>query len=521
MGIAMIKRALISVSDKTGLLPFAAALVAQKIEILSTGGTAQLLRTHQIPVIDIADYTAFPEMMAGRLKTLHPKIFGGILGRRTVDDAIMAAHQIPPIDLLVVNLYPFVQVTQQADCDFSKAIEHIDIGGPSLLRAAAKNHQDVLVVVDQKDYQKVTHALQTDTITLNLRQYLAQKVFAHTSIYDQAIAQYLITATESVEQKAEWSPQCEFHYTQPDALRYGENPHQKAALYHSQNPLAGTVAQAQLLQGKALSYNNLVDADTAWECVKGLTEPACVIVKHANPCGVAQAHDLLQAYQYAYRGDPTSSFGGIVAFNRELDAMTARTLLAQQFVEVVIAPAVTDEACSVFTTKPNVRLLACGEFDLSVVDALDYKRIAGGLLVQQCDDMQAPKQQTVVTKVRPTALQHSDLLFAWHVVSWVKSNAIVFAKDKATLGIGAGQMSRIDSTRIAGFKAADVNLDLTHAVMASDAFFPFKDAIDKAVELGIKAIIQPGGSKRDQEVIQAADEAGIAMIFTGQRHFRH
>ena len=515
----MIKRALISVSDKTNLIPFAKVLSAHQVEILSTGGTARLLREHEIPVIDIAEYTQFPEMMSGRLKTLHPKIFGGILGRRHVDDSVMAEHGIPPIDLLVVNLYPFITVTSQPNCDFAKAIENIDIGGPSLLRAAAKNHKDVVVVVDQHDYGRVQDAIVNNTISNHLRRELAQKVYAHTSVYDQAIASYLLKQSHPTD--TAWPPHSDFCYQQPTPLRYGENPHQTAALYVSSTPPPGTVAHAQLIQGKLLSYNNLADADTAWECVKGFNGPACVIVKHANPCGVAVANDMLKAYQKAYRTDPTSSFGGIIACNHELDGITAQSILAQQFVEVIIAPRISEDAVKVLAAKPNVRVLVCGDYDPNLIDRYDYKRISGGLLMQSCDKMQAPSTQTVVTQVQPTHEQQHDLLFAWQVVSWVKSNAIVFAKDRATLGIGAGQMSRIDSTRIAGLKAEDVELDLTGAVMASDAFFPFKDAIDKAVELGIKAIIQPGGSKRDGEVIRAADDAGIAMIFTGERHFRH
>ena len=384
-----------------------------------------------------------------------------------------------------------------------------------MLRAAAKNHQDVLVVVDQNDYERVANAISNGQIKTSLRKELAYKVFAHTSQYDQAIARYLAS-----DQSGEWPSEPLRDYQKAQTLRYGENPHQAAALYLKEKVTAGTVAHAQLIQGKALSYNNLADADTAWECVKGFEQPACVIVKHANPCGVATAQEPLRAYQLAYRTDPTSSFGGIIALNQSLDGITAQSILSQQFVEVIIAPSVEEAAQKRLTQKPNVRVLVCGS-QQPPVDKFDYKRIAGGLLVQSCDVMQMPTTQTVVTRIAPTAAQQRDLFFAWHVVSWVKSNAIVFAKDQATYGIGAGQMSRVDSTRIAGLKAQDVDLNLTGAVMASDAFFPFKDAIDKAVELGIQAIIQPGGSKRDEEVIKAADDAKIAMIFTGTRHFRH
>lgn len=524
----IIKRALISVSDKTGIIDFARYLNSRDIEILSTGGTAELLQQHKIPVVEVCEYTHFPEMMGGRVKTLHPKIHGGILGRRGQDDDVMVAHDIRPIDLVIVNLYPFEKTIAQPNCDLDLAVENIDIGGPTLLRAAAKNYAAVTVIVDSHDYQTVINEIETNhgATSPHTRFLLAQKVFAHTARYDAAIANYLTNVQTESEQNLfpqMYAPQ----FIKKQEMRYGENPHQQAALYIDadiSNQPNGTTVAAQQLQGKPLSFNNIADTDAALECVKNfLPAPACVIVKHANPCGVATASTQLEAYQQAFTTDPVSAFGGIIAFNTELTLETAEVLLAKQFVEVVIAPSVTPEAITAFAQKPNIRLLNCGPLRAATTQlSFDYKRINSGLLVQENDiAIINPAELQVVTQRTPTAQELQDLLFAWKVVKYVKSNAIVYTKNNATLGIGAGQMSRVHSAKIAAIKAAEQNLDIKGAVMASDAFFPFRDGIDTAANAGITAVIQPGGSMRDTEVIQAADEANIAMVFTGIRHFRH
>ncbi len=518
-----IRRALISVSDKTGITEFARFLHARGVEILSTGGTASLLQSEGVPVTEVADHTGFPEMMSGRIKTLHPKIHGGILGRRDQDGDTMAAHGIAPIDLVVVNLYPFEATVARPDCSLADAIENIDIGGPAMLRAAAKNHADVTVVVEPEDYALVQQEM-TDNdgaVSDALRFSLAVKTFEHTARYDGMIANYFGRLVDGDEpQTFSRTLNLQFHKVQD--MRYGENPHQQAAFYREKNPTETSVATATQLQGKALSYNNIGDTDAALECVKQFEAPACVIVKHANPCGVAVGADLLAAYDRAFATDPTSAFGGIIAFNQPLDEDTARAIIDRQFVEVIIAPAVSDGAREAVAAKKNVRLLACGAFTEADRSALDYKRVNGGLLVQQRDlGMVTRDDLKIVTRRAPTEAQLDDLLFAWKVAKFVKSNAIVYARDGQTIGVGAGQMSRVYSARIAGIKARDENLEVRGSVMASDAFFPFRDGIDAAHEAGISAVIQPGGSMRDDEVIAAADEHDMAMVFTGMRHFRH
>ncbi|SEH07646.1 bifunctional phosphoribosylaminoimidazolecarboxamide formyltransferase/IMP cyclohydrolase [Candidatus Venteria ishoeyi] len=519
--MSSISRALISVSDKTGIVEFARALQAQGIEILSTGGTARLLSENTIPVIEVSDYTGFPEMMEGRVKTLHPKVHGGILARRGVDEAVMAEHNIPPIDLIVVNLYPFEETIAKPDCDLATAIENIDIGGPTMLRAAAKNHAAVTVVVDSADYERVLDAIGSDQgVNEQTRFELALKVFEHTARYDGAIANYLGKQLASSEDG--FAPTINMQFRKLQTMRYGENPHQNAAFYTEHKPAEACVANAQLLQGKALSYNNVADTDAALECVKSFDgEPACVIVKHANPCGVALGETPLEAYDRAFKTDPTSAFGGIIAFNRPLDADTAKAIIERQFVEVIIAPGIEDAAKPVLASKPNVRVLVCAQWGVSL-PGLDFKRVNGGLLVQDRDLARVGQNDLkVVTKRVPSEAEMRDLLFAWKVAKFVKSNAIVYCKDKMTIGVGAGQMSRVYSAKIAGIKAADENLEVKGSVMASDAFFPFRDGLDAAAEAGITAVIEPGGSMRDDEVIAAADEHNIAMVFTGIRHFRH
>ena len=517
-----VQRALLSVSDKTGVLELAQELTRLGVELLSTGGTAKLLQEAGLPVKEVSEHTGFPEMMDGRIKTLHPKIHGGLLGRRGIDEAIMAEHAIAPIDLVVVNLYPFEATIARDDCTLAMAIENIDIGGPTMLRAAAKNHASVTVLIDPADYGRVLEQLEkTGAVDDATRFDLAVKTFEHTAHYDGAIANYLgrITQTGNVDFPRTFNTQ----FIKAQDMRYGENPHQKAAFYTEKQPESGTISAAIQLQGKELSYNNIGDTDAALECVKSFPEsPACVIVKHANPCGVATADDLLTAYDLAYQTDSTSAFGGIIAFNRELDAKTAQAIVDRQFVEVIIAPAISVEAKEVVSNKKNVRLLCCGEFPEQRVEDLDYKRVTGGLLVQDRDTALVTQDElNVVTKKAPTEEQMHDLLFAWRVAKFVKSNAIVYVKNQQTVGIGAGQMSRVVSSRIAGIKADDAGLPVPGAVMASDAFFPFRDGLDAAAEAGISAVIQPGGSMRDDEVIAAADEHGIAMVFTSMRHFRH
>ncbi len=519
-----VRRALISVSDKTGIVEFAQALSARGIEILSTGGTYKLLKDSNVPAVEVSDYTGFPEMMDGRVKTLHPKVHGGILGRRGTDDAVMQQHGITPIDMVVVNLYPFAQTIARPDCDLAMAIENIDIGGPTMVRSAAKNHKDVAIVVNASDYDSIIEELAAnDGLSLATRFDLAVKAFEHTAAYDGMIANYLGGVVQGDDLEPATFPRTfNTQFIKAQDMRYGENPHQRAAFYVEANPAEASIATARQLQGKELSYNNVADTDAALECVKPFQEPACVIVKHANPCGVAIGADILEAYNRAFQTDPTSAFGGIIAFNRELDAKTAQAIVDRQFVEVIIAPSVSQEASNIVAGKPNVRLLACGEWGNKRVHGFDYKRVNGGLLVQDRDlGMVNASELKVVTKRKPTEQEIRDLLFCWEVAKFVKSNAIVYAKNGQTIGIGAGQMSRVYSAKIAGIKAADEGLQVAGSVMASDAFFPFRDGIDSAAEAGISAVIQPGGSMRDQEVIDAADEAGMAMVFTGMRHFRH
>tara|TARA_R110002050_G_scaffold269917_2_gene412529 strand:+ start:68091 stop:69656 length:1566 start_codon:yes stop_codon:yes gene_type:complete len=518
-----IQRALLSVSDKTGVLELAQELTRLGVELLSTGGTAKLLQEAGLPVKEVSEHTGFPEMMDGRIKTLHPKIHGGLLGRRGTDEAIMAEHNIAPIDLVVVNLYPFEATIARDDCTLAMAVENIDIGGPTMLRAAAKNHASVTVLIDPSDYRRVLAQIENAGGVDDATRFdLAIKTFEHTAHYDGAIANYFGTLTEG-DEKVNFPRTFNSQFHKAQEMRYGENPHQKAAFYTEAKPESGTISAAVQIQGKELSYNNIADTDAALECVKSFPEaPACVIVKHANPCGVATADDLLTAYDLAYQTDTTSAFGGIIAFNRELDAATAQAIIDRQFVEVIIAPSISDEAKAVVSQKANIRLLCCGDFPVQQAQELDYKRVTGGLLVQDRDTALVTQDELkVVTKKAPTAEQMLDLLFAWRVAKFVKSNAIVYVSKQQTVGIGAGQMSRVVSSRIAGIKAEDAGLTVPGAVMASDAFFPFRDGLDAAAEAGISAVIQPGGSMRDDEVIAAADEHGIAMVFTGMRHFRH
>ncbi|MGB5339283.1 MAG: bifunctional phosphoribosylaminoimidazolecarboxamide formyltransferase/IMP cyclohydrolase [Gammaproteobacteria bacterium] len=522
--MSKIQRALISVSDKTGVSEFARGLHDLGIEILSTGGTARLLADAGIPVIEVSDYTGFPEMMDGRVKTLHPKIHGGILARRGQDEAVMQQHGIPPIDMVVVNLYPFEQTVARDDCDLPMAIENIDIGGPTMLRAAAKNHAAVAVIVAAADYAPVLAELQQGggELAAATRYTLAVKTFEHTAHYDGAIANYLGSVSADGERTA-FPRTLNLQYRQVQTMRYGENPHQRAAFFVEHAPAEASVATARQIQGKALSFNNVADTDAALECVKSFTEgPACVIVKHANPCGVALGANPLEAYERAFKTDPTSAFGGIIAFNRPLDEATARAIVERQFVEVIIAPQVEPACLPVLATKQNVRVLECGVWGAERTAALDFKRVNGGLLVQDRDlGMISAADLQVVTTRAPTDKELQDLLFAWRVGKYVKSNAIVYCKDGMTIGVGAGQMSRVYSAKVAALKAADEGLEVSGSVMASDAFFPFRDGIDQAAEAGIVAVIQPGGSMRDDEVIAAANEHNIAMVFTGMRHFRH
>ena len=516
-----VERALISVSDKEGVVELASQLAALGVTLLSTGGTAKLLQQAGLAVTEVSDYTGFPEMLDGRVKTLHPKVHGGLLARRDSPEhmAAIEAHGIGRIDLLVVNLYPFQQTVARLDCTLEDAIENIDIGGPAMLRAAAKNHSGVAVVVDPKDYRRVLGEIREHGVVADATRFeLARKVFAHTAQYDGAIANWLGgVRADGTRDAFPQSLTMQFERVQP--MRYGENPHQGAAFYRDVAPAAGTLAHYRQLQGKDLSYNNIADSDAAWECVKSFDEAACVIVKHANPCGVAIGHDCGDAYARAFATDPTSAFGGIIAFNRPLDGVAAEQV-SRQFVEVLIAPGFDDAARRVFAGKQNVRLL---EIPIArSANHVDMKRVGGGLLVQAPDEWRlALEDLKVVTKRAPTAAQLRDLLFAWRVAKYVKSNAIVFCGDGRTLGVGAGQMSRIDSARIASIKAAHANLTLAGSVVASDAFFPFRDGLDVVVDAGAVAVIQPGGSVRDEEVVAAADERGVAMVFSGVRHFRH
>jgi phosphoribosylaminoimidazolecarboxamide formyltransferase/IMP cyclohydrolase len=518
-----ISRALISVSDKTSIVEFAQALNDQGVEILSTGGTFRLLKEQGIQVTEVSDYTGFPEMMDGRVKTLHPKIHGGILGRRGTDEQVMEEHGIKAIDMVVVNLYPFAATVADPNCELPTAIENIDIGGPTMVRSAAKNHKDVAIVVNAGDYQAVIEEMQGNQGQLDYktRYQLMVKAFEHTAAYDGMIANHF-GARDTANATRDFADTYNVQYVKTQAMRYGENPHQKAAFYTEAEPAEASVSTATQLQGKELSFNNIADTDAALETVKQFDQPACVIVKHANPCGVAVATDIETAYDLAFATDPESAFGGIIAFNRELDGKTAAAICEQQFVEVIIAPSVAAEAIAAVSAKKNVRLLECGSWNDQRPQDFDYKRVNGGLLIQDRDNgMVAEQDLQVVTKRVPTEQEMADMLFAWKVAKMVKSNAIIYAKNNQTVGVGAGQMSRINSARIAAIKAEHAGLEVKGAVMASDAFFPFRDGIDNASKSGISCIIQPGGSMRDEEVIAAANEHGMAMVFTGMRHFRH
>lgn len=513
-----VRRALVSVSDKRGLVPFVAGLAALGIDVLSTGGTCKQLRKAGLDVTEVSEKTGFPEIMDGRVKTLHPVIHGGLLGRRGTDEAVMDEHGIEPIDLLVVNLYPFEQTIARENTTVDDAIENIDIGGPAMIRAAAKNHDGVVVVVEPGDYDNILEKLKKKKLTLENRRRLAAKAYAHTASYDTAITKYLSNSLgdDVLGQRFLYSGSL------AKKLRYGENPHQDAAFYVDPQAPAGSLAVATQLQGKSLSYNNIADSDAALDCVRQFDNPACVIVKHANPCGVAVAENILDAYNNAFKTDPTSAFGGIVAFNCPLDEKTAQAIIERQFVEVIVAPAIDADAAKVIAAKKNVRVLETGDWPTSSAADFDFKKVSGGLLVQTADRGSiTAKDLKVVTDISPTPAQIQDMLFAWTVVKYVKSNAIIFCKNNMTIGVGAGQMSRVYSTRIAAIKAADENLDVKGSIMASDAFFPFRDGIDAAAKTGIAAIIQPGGSIRDDEVIQAANDHGLAMVFTNMRHFRH
>ncbi len=516
-----VSRALISVSDKAGVVELARALAALGVQILSTGGTARLLEKEGVRVTEVSAHTGFPEMLDGRVKTLHPKIHGGILARRDRREHMAAIENagIAPIDLVIVNLYPFQATVADPDCTLENAIENIDIGGPALLRAAAKNHAGVAVVVDPADYVQVLEELRaTGGVAQATRFALAKKVFAHTAGYDGAIANYLFCLDDE-EKRGPYPGVLSLQFRKVQDMRYGENPHQSASFYRDLHPVPGGIAAFSMLQGKELSYNNVADSDAAWECVKSFAEPACVIVKHANPCGVAVGDNPLSAYRKAFKTDPTSAFGGILAFNRALDRAAAAEI-GRQFAEVIIAPRIEPAAREFLATKQNLRVL---EVPMShQTQAHDFKRVGGGLLVQSSDEKVLERKDLAVkTKKQPSEAQWADLLFAWKVAKYVKSNAIVFCRDGATVGVGAGQMSRIDSARIAAIKAKQAGLEIAGSVVASDAFFPFRDGLDAVIDAGAAAVIQPGGSVRDAEVIAAADERGIAMVFTGVRHFRH
>lgn len=520
-----ITRALLSVSDKTGLLAFAQFLDTQGVELLSTGGTAKLLRDAGLRVIDVGDYTGFPEMLDGRVKTLHPKVHGGILANRLLPDHMTAveAAKIPLIDLVVVNLYPFRETVAKPGCSLEDAIENIDIGGPTMVRAAAKNWEGVAVVVDGGDYPALIDEIKANggALSRKTRFALAKKAFTHTAAYDAAIGNYLTCRELDGEPRA-YPDVLTLQWTKAQDMRYGENPHQSAAFYRDEAPAPGTLSKYTQLQGKELSYNNVADADAAWECVRAFADTCCVIVKHANPCGVALGDTVLTAYNHALATDPTSAFGGIIAFNRQVDAACAEAV-GKQFLEVLIAPSYTPDALALLAKKVNVRVLTVPIVPLhDSANALEMKRVGGGLLVQSADThrLDADALKTVTSKA-PTAQQLKDMLFVWQVTQFVKSNAIVFAKDGRTLGIGAGQMSRVDSARIAKIKAENAGLTLVGSVAASDAFFPFRDGLDVLADVGAIAVIQPGGSMRDEEVIAAANERGVAMVTTGVRHFRH
>ena len=525
----MIKQALISVSDKTGVLEFASALSAMGVQLLSSGGTAKLLADNGLKVTEVADYTGFPEMLDGRVKTLHPKVHGGILARRDFPEhmAALQQHAIPTIDMVVVNLYPFQQTVAKEQCALEDAIENIDIGGPAMLRSSAKNHKDVTVICDPSDYARVLEEMKANAgaVSYETKFELAKKVFAHTAQYDGAITNYFTSlgADRQHATRSEYPDTLNLHFEKVQEMRYGENPHQSAAFYRDLKAIDGALANYRQLQGKELSYNNIADADAAWECVKSFdasgNSAACVIIKHANPCGVALGATALEAYSKAFQTDPTSAFGGIIAFNCELDGAAAEAV-AKQFVEVLIAPSFTEDAKRVFAAKQNVRVL---EIPLGKgVNTYDFKRVGGGLLVQAPDAKNVmPAELKVVSKKQPTQQQLQDMMFAWRVAKFVMSNAIVFCSNGMTLGVGAGQMSRVDSARIASIKAQNAGLSLAGSAVASDAFFPFRDGLDVVVAAGATCVIQPGGSMRDQEVIDAADEQGVVMMLTGTRHFRH
>ena len=524
--------ALLSVSDKRDIEILARAFVQAGIRLLSTGGTAKALRDAGLTVTDVSTHTGAEEMMAGRVKTLHPTVHGGILARRGVDDQVMEQRGIAPIDYVVVNLYPFAATVARDDVSFEEAIENIDIGGPAMVRSAAKNHASVMVVTSPEDYSQVIDSHSNDSSSNNsstaaLRLDMAVKAFEHTAQYDGMIAEYFgkRIGEHSHTAPATFGRTLNVQMSLVDTLRYGENPHQRAAFYARADAPAGTIAGADLRQGKAMSYNNVMDADAALACVSQFRQgSACVIVKHANPCGVAVAPDQLAAYNGAYKTDPTSAFGGIIAFNQPLQADTAKAIIERQFVEVIVAPGVSNDAMTLLATKPNVRVLDCRSLAVAEQHATEaqFRPVSGGLLVQDDDYLAvAPADLQVVSQRQPSAAELNDLLFTWRVAKYVKSNAIVYGRNNATVGVGAGQMSRVYSARIAGIKAADESLDIQGAVMASDAFFPFRDGIDNAAQAGIRAVIQPGGSKNDAEVISAADEHDMAMVFTGVRHFRH
>ena len=518
-----ISRVLISVSDKTGVVNFAQSLDAKGIEILSTGGTYRLIKDNGINVREVSDYTGFPEMMDGRVKTLHPKIHGGILGRRGTDDKVMNDHNILNIDMVVVNLYPFETAVADPNCDLSNAIENIDIGGPTMVRSAAKNYNDVTVIVNNSDYGVVLEELdkKDGCTTYETRYSMMVKAFEHTAAYDGMIANHF-GSRNSDNKKSLFPNTYNIQLIKAQEMRYGENPHQNAAFYKEKNANQSSVANAIQLQGKELSYNNIADTDAALECVRQFNKPACVIVKHANPCGAAIANDANAAYDLAFSTDPESAFGGIIALNRELDEKTAMNICSRQFVEVIIAPNITDQAKHIIASKKNVRLLVCGEIDRGKSQGFDFKRVNSGLLIQDKDNMMITRDDLkIVTKKIPTDEEFEEMIFAWKIAKMVKSNAIVYTKNNRTIGVGAGQMSRINSARIAGIKADHAGLKVKGSIMASDAFFPFRDGIDNAGKIGISCVIQPGGSMRDEEVIAAANEHNIAMVFTGIRHFRH
>jgi phosphoribosylaminoimidazolecarboxamide formyltransferase/IMP cyclohydrolase len=526
----MIRTALLSVSDKNGIVPFAKALHEQGIKLISTGGTAKLLAENKLPVVEVSSLTKFPEMLDGRVKTLHPMVHGGLLARRDFPEhmAALKEHGIDTIDMLVINLYPFNETVSRENCSFEDAVENIDIGGPAMLRAAAKNHQDVTVLISPADYEPVLAEMKANqnVVSYKTNLSLAKKVFAHTAQYDGAIANYLSSLDDALDHKARSAYPDTLHlaFEKVQEMRYGENPHQSAAFYKDIQPVAGALANYKQLQGKELSYNNIADADSAWECVKSFANnaggaAACVIIKHANPCGVAVGVNALEAYQKAFKTDPSSAFGGIIAFNVPCDGAAAQEI-SKQFVEVLIAPSFSDEAKAIFAAKQNVRLLEIPLGD--GFNTFDFKRVGGGLLVQSPDAKNIlESEMRVVSKRLPTPSEMNDMLFAWRVAKFVKSNAIVYCANGMTLGIGAGQMSRVDSARMASIKAENAGLSLKGSAVASDAFFPFRDGLDVVVNGGASCAIQPGGSMRDDEIIAAANEHGIAMIFTGTRHFRH